>query len=785
MQATLQPPTTTEAQVERAPWLRVTPEDGWLTLVLLMAMVFTTISSIQNVTPAWADGLDILTTTAAMGLLLGYLSVQQGRLPSWLVQIVATAAGILFAFQQTTDRVSGGNRLDLWRRTETWFHDAVLLHQSSDDNRVFLLFLAILSFLLAYISVWLVIQTRRPWLAALANGVVLLINLDAYTAERATIFLVVFLLITLLLLVRFTLSDNMRRWRARGLRFSPDLTWDFMQAGAIFVVVVLLLSYLLPASAANSGLNDFWNSPANPVQFVSARVAQVFNGVGGKGPGTFAFFGDNLKLTGSVTLTDAKIMQYTVPNATDDSTQYLMTATLDTYDGQNSWSSSQPGTTSYHAGDQQPSATNITHTNTYHIRFLVSLAGNRLYAPGDEVAGFSVASRALAGSAGAPAAWFSNEALSAGDDYVAAGYVSSATQDQLRAVPYPADLSGQAAQITYPDGILQEYSSQLNIASEVAAKAHERTQGATSMYDAALRIEDYLRTFHYSLTNPETPPGQDAVAHFLQVKTGYCTFFASAMALMGRSLGMPTRIVEGFTGGTFDEKAHAFVVKGTASHVWTQIYFGQYGWINFEPTSSFSKFNRAFAPGPGGSITPGPGTAGPGGTPTAGLGPKGEQGPNFNPNANGQGGANPLVTAGLGASLFIALLLLCLVLALTWWRLLFRGLPPVAAAFARVARLGAWAGATPQRSQTPSEYADELGGILPGQRQSLRRLSDIYTRERWGGGASPDALREMPRLYDRVRVAATRVIVQRLRGAPHALVGAARRERARRRHRLE
>jgi transglutaminase-like putative cysteine protease len=462
-----------------------------------------------------------------------------------------------------------------------------------------------------------------------------------------------------------------------------------------------------------------------------------------------------------------------------------MTATLDSYDGQNSWSASQPASKSYHAGDQQPSATNVTHTNTYHIRFLVSLAGNRLYAPGDEVAGFSVASRALAGSAGSPTAWFSNETLSAGDDYVAAGYVSSATQDQLRAVPYPADLSGQAAAITYPDGILQEYSSQSNISSEVAAKAHEVTTGATSMYDAALRIEDYLRTFQYSLTNPETPPGQDAVAHFLQVKTGYCTFFASAMALMGRSLGMPTRIVEGFTGGTFDEKAHAFVVKGTASHVWTQIYFGQYGWINFEPTSSFSKFNRALAPGTGGNITPGPGTPNPGNGTRVPTVQGGEKSPDFGSNPTGNGGANLLVTAGLGASLFIALLLLGLALALTWWRLLFRGLPPVAAAFARVARLGAWAGAPPQRSQTPSEYADELGGVLPGQRQSLRRLSDIYTRERWGGGASPDALREMPRLYDRVRVAATRVIVQRLRGAPQALLGAARRERARRRHRLE
>src|SRR5258705_2071660 len=110
-----------------------------------------------------------------------------------------------------------------------------------------------------------------------------------------------------------------------------------------------------------------------------------------------------------------------------------MTATLDTYDGQTLWSSSQPATTSYHAGDQQPSATNITRTNTYHIRFLVSLAGNRLYAPGDEVASFSVASRALAGSAGSPAAWFSNETLPAGEDYFAPGSASPPTQDPLPA----------------------------------------------------------------------------------------------------------------------------------------------------------------------------------------------------------------------------------------------------------------------------------------------------------------------------------------------------------------
>src|SRR5205807_6874742 len=112
---------------------------------------------------------------------------------------------------------------------------------------------------------------------------------------------------------------------------------------------------------------------------------------------------------------------------------------------------------------------------------------------------------------------------------------------------------------------------------------------------------------------------------------------------------------------------------GTASHVWTQIYFGQYGWINFEPTSSFSKFNRQIPSGIGGA-TPGPGTARPGaGAPTPAI-PRGEQAPDPNSgNPNGLAGANLLVKAGLGASLLIALLLLCLALALTWWRLLFRG----------------------------------------------------------------------------------------------------------------
>ncbi|HKT38058.1 MAG TPA: hypothetical protein VJR48_06765, partial [Ktedonobacterales bacterium] len=85
------------------PWLRLLPEDGWLTLGLLVVLVYTTIASIQG---AWqVSGLDTLTLMGFIGLLFGYLAVQQGRLPGVLVHTVLIMLGILIAFKQTADAV--------------------------------------------------------------------------------------------------------------------------------------------------------------------------------------------------------------------------------------------------------------------------------------------------------------------------------------------------------------------------------------------------------------------------------------------------------------------------------------------------------------------------------------------------------------------------------------------------------------------------------------------------------------------------------------------------------
>ena len=755
----------------RAPWLRLLPEDGWFTLILLALSVYITVFSIESVTPPWAPGMGILTTTTTLGLFLGYLAVQQGRLPGVLVHSVAVLLGVVLAFLQTSDAVLFGNRLLLFQHVSNWFQRAIVSGGQSSDNTVFLLFLAILTFLLAYISVWLVLRTRRPWLTVLANGVVLLINLNWATPDKL-IFLLLFLLVSLLLLVRFTLAENMRRWKARGLRFSPDLSWDFMQAGAIFAVAVLLLAYLLPVGAANQQLQDWAASPKNPLTSIQAKFSQIFAGVVGNGQGGTGvnFFDASYRLRGTVNLPNTKILHYTTPHSSDDASQYLITETYDSYDGVASWTSTSGQQKGATANELLPATTSDNKLNSYEITFDSVPAGGQsyLFAPGSEAARFNVATTyTVRGPDNVPTIWQADNPLQAGDQYIAAGYVSTATLNQLAQVPYPDTKATDDA--AYPAGVMQLYLPANEVIDPyIKQVAEQATKGTTSMYDAAQHLENYLRAgFTYSTANPDPPSNEDAVVWFLKNKKGFCTFFATAMALMGRSLGMPTRVALGFTSGTYDQEHGYYVVRGDQAHMWTQVYFGQYGWINFEPTASFNKFFRAADALPG--VTPGANGTGTVSTPVGPNDPTKGQGPDTGKTGSGAPTDSAVVRIGLGMSLAILLALLAILGFLFWWRMKFRGLAPAAGALARVTRLGIWAGAPPNSAQTPNEYAEQLANVVPAQQAAIHQLSSLYSRERWSGEIDLDTLDEAPRLYDSIRVSMTPIILHRLRTVPGKL----------------
>ncbi|HEU5348683.1 MAG TPA: transglutaminase domain-containing protein, partial [Ktedonobacterales bacterium] len=567
--------------------------------------------------------------------------------------------------------------------------------------------------------------------------------------------------------------ENIRHWKARGLRFSPDLGWDFMQAGAIFAVVVLLAAYLLPIGQANAELQNWAASPKNPLTSLQAKFSQIFAGVVGAGQGTGGvnFFDSSYRLRGTVNLPSTKVMHYALLHPADDGSQYLITQTYDSYDGIANWTSTIGQQVGARANQLLPGSTTENKIDTYAITFDNVPAGGEsfLFAPGSEAARFNVATTyTTRGGANIPTIWQADRPLQAGEQYIAQGYVSTATADQLSQVPYPDPSHPDSA--VYPSGVVQLYIPTDEIISPyIKQVALQATKGTTSMYDAAQHLENYLRAgFTYSTSNSEPPADQDAVVWFLKNKKGFCTFFASAMALMGRSLGMPTRVALGFTNGTYDQDHGVFVVTGQQAHMWTQIYFGKYGWINFEPTASFNKFFRPEVLAPG--STAGASGAGVAATADSTRDKSAALDTNTgNGNLNGPQDS-ALVRAGLGISLLILLLLLLVVAFLFWWRVKYRGLAPAAGALARVARLGSWAGAPPSRSQTPREYAEELATVVPGQRATIHQLASLYSRERWSGEIDLDAVDEAPQLYEKIRASMTPIILHRLRSVPRALL---------------
>jgi len=126
---------------------------------------------------------------------------------------------------------------------------------------------------------------------------------------------------------------------------------------------------------------------------------------------------------------------------------------------------------------------------------------------------------------------------------------------------------------------------------------------AGNRYDSARVVEEYLRqNFRYSLDLKAT--GADPLADFLfRVRAGNCEYFASAMAIMLRTAGVATRVVNGFQTGEYNAMAGAFTVKQSDAHSWVEVYFPETdAWLTFDPTPASARTNAQAAGGLSGRL---------------------------------------------------------------------------------------------------------------------------------------------------------------------------------------
>jgi protein-glutamine gamma-glutamyltransferase len=152
-------------------------------------------------------------------------------------------------------------------------------------------------------------------------------------------------------------------------------------------------------------------------------------------------------------------------------------------------------------------------------------------------------------------------------------------------IAQPSASQRRTATNDYPPEILLNYLQLPTVDGRVVSLAKQITASADNNYDKAAAVELYLRTkFGYTLQLPRTVP-RDPVANFLfERKQGHCEYFASAMAIMLRTLNIPSRVVNGFRTGEFNDLTSQYLVRASNAHSWVEAYFPGYGWVSFDPT---------------------------------------------------------------------------------------------------------------------------------------------------------------------------------------------------------
>lgn len=138
--------------------------------------------------------------------------------------------------------------------------------------------------------------------------------------------------------------------------------------------------------------------------------------------------------------------------------------------------------------------------------------------------------------------------------------------------------------------IYQAYSKlPETVPQRVYELAHTIAAGADSDYDRMAAFVDYLKDYNYTKTPPECPDGQDFADYFLfDGKSGYCTSFATALAVLGRCEGIPTRYVTGFMTVKPCKSARTDVlITGNQGHAWVEAYIEHVGWVRFDATPGY------------------------------------------------------------------------------------------------------------------------------------------------------------------------------------------------------
>lgn len=724
-------------------WQRYRPADGWLSLGLLLAAVACLVASVVSV--EWAPGADVVALTAPLGLLLATALAQRplrplyawllllgyglvlttlylGRLLPPLTTLLNGSGGVYFRQQWAilTDRFAG------------WFI-AVTSGGRSQETIVFAFGLGVLAWLLGAYAGWLTYRWRRPLAALTPLGLALATN-AYFSGNDDLLWLAAFFVGCATLLASAIHYANMEAvWQRRNVDYSREIRLELLAAAGAVALALLSISFILPTVRFNALARAFQEMEA--VQQAEEALERAFGGVrqprGGAAfaPGGAGILPRSFLLGDAPELYETLMMTATVRPQHPAATRWRAVS-YDVYTGRG-WALSEEREEPVAAGERilLPSLQEQT-TFTQAVRWVY-----------DE--------RTVRYTIGLPirfdepvtARWRGLEDLSrvngedAGDNatYTAVSRLTTAGAGELR----------QATAGGLPPLITSRYTNlPEDVPQRVLDLAQEIAGPHATPFDQAQALEAFLRQYPYSLEIEGPPAERDPVDYFLfELQRGYCDYYASAMVVMARSVGLPARLATGYLAQRPDEDGVQQIYQINA-HAWPELYFAGYGWVEFEPTAAFST-----------TITAESGTL----AADSQVGPE-EASPMMLPPPP------PAEPADDRLSPLWAILPMLLILGLwIWWHVRpGRRAPPDAVlwAYSHLLNAARRLGHPTPPSQTPAEFQSSfltqldqwerhprLARMLSGVRPRVERLTTLFIVRQYSPGRSAAARTEALRLW--------------------------------------
>ena len=742
--------------------------NNWLpTLAVLFDVLLV---SLVVLPPTWAlktvhlDPIlpfSMLFWVALIGIVVG-TSLALSDVPGVYAHLVAVIGGFLGVIYSIAlvlpdvvpDETTSERIAQLAQQVIAWVRIALGGGQST-NNLLFLLLLALVAWIIGYFSAWAVVRERSAWWPVTVGATCLTLILATFPNLYG--YMVVQLVASMLLVGRVNQRSREARWSSWGLRRIGSVGGRAFRSSALLAVIVVVLTWVAPTVLASKAISEQVGHGGRPWEAAQTEFNRLFGGLQAADQASLSGFNRSLNLHGTFHLGNDPVLKITAPKQ-----MYWRAIVYDQYTG-HGWLSTdpldqhslQPGSAVLRTGD-------VRRVDLPQQMSILALRGSYLVGASQPTTfDRAVLAQAYPDGPGAPVdlvAALSLAPIEVGSKYTVVSKVSEASVSELR-----------TANQVYSPAIRQRYLALPTIPERVRQFAEQTTASQATPYDKAIAIEAYLRTLPYTVDLPPPPEDRDGVDYFLfDSKTGYCDYFASAMAVMLRSVGVPARVVSGYAPGTVQDDG-SFLIKDSDSHTWAEGYFPPFGWIPFEPSGSFPQIGRGIG-GKLGAVptaqpTPQPPPAGAANQVKATPTPT--PSPTPNPKSPQANQTPPLL--GLDLSRFLpiiyGILVLSIILLLAWWlweKDLF-GLPPTVVAYVKMTRLAAIFGFGFRAAETPTEYGAALSARLAEARSQSSRIADDYARYRFGNQVPDDG--EYPiRLWKLVRNALLKQLGRLRRG---------------------